>query len=86
MEREIFVVLGSTGEYSDRVEWIVAAFASEHEANERAANAKAEADRIFTDTNNDHLKRYGATNKFDDQMQIDYTGVIYGVIKIKLYE
>ena len=86
MEREIFVVQGSTGEYSDRIEWIVAAFASEHEAYERADNAKAEADRLFEETKDDNPKRYGAKNKFDDQMIMDWNNVIYGVIKIKLYE
>jgi len=86
MEREIFVVQGSTGEYSDRIEWLVAAFASEYEANERAANAKAEADRLFEETKVDPHKRYGTKNKFDDQMIMDWNSVIYGVIKIKLYE
>jgi len=86
MEREIFVVQGSTGEYSDRIEWIVAAFASEHEAYERADNAKAEADRLFEETKDSLLARLDAKNKYDEAMEIDYTGVIYGVIKIKLYE
>jgi hypothetical protein len=84
--RDIFIVQGSTGEYSDLIEWLVAAFASEEKAKELAANAKAEADRLFEETKDDNPKRYGAKNKFDDQMIMDWNNVIYGVIKIKLYE
>ena len=72
--------MGSTGEYSDHTEWLVAAYYSKEKARELVINAGNRANELFS-----QFSQYGRfshnipakANKFDPGMQMDYTGVRY---------
>ena len=76
----IWVVSGSTGAYSDRVEWNVCAFGSEAEADKFNNLCQVEADKFNYDCCRDD---YG--HKYDPQFQLDYTGTSYytGVVELR---
>jgi roadblock/LC7 domain-containing protein len=81
---KIYVVMGSTGEYSDREEWIVCAYADEEMAKHHAETATAEARRIQNTT-----KRYchvpdDQAKAWDPHMSIDYTGADYTVCEVEI--
>jgi hypothetical protein len=74
----VYVVMGTSGEYSDRDEWPVAAYASkaEAEAHVRGAAAWARAYEAATD-------RYGRTpppSPWDPRIKMDYNGTGYYVM------
>ena len=88
---DIWIVEGSTGEYSDHREWILCAFTTEAAANALVLQASARARELqqkypasywFSWDNDDGKER----NEFDPQMEIDYTGVNYRTIKCELRE
>ncbi len=68
---KLFIVHGATGEYSDRGEWTVAAY-----ADEAMAKAHIDAAGEWYRANNCFEARYDATfnNPFDPDMSVDYTG------------
>ena len=81
---KISIVMGMTGEYSDRSEWPVRAFLTARRAEKYALAAKQRADVI--------AKEHGGTrlvpqdilqqkpNELDPGMQMDYTGTEYFVV------
>lgn len=84
---EIYVVFGTTGEYSDRTEWMVAAYPNEEDAkrhvvaaSEYAPNEKL-AFREYLDGRNRKFN-----NKYDPYMYVDYTGVMYYYKKTELVD
>jgi hypothetical protein len=83
---KIYVVFGSTGEYSDRTEWPVKAFYDEDKAKELVENASEEADRIFANRENKYSRRNDESNKFDPDMRMDYTNTSYYFIAVELEE
>ena len=77
---KIHVIMGSTGEYSDRSEWPVRAVRDEERAKcivelatQRAAAIEESKDRYerLDDSNPDHV------NEWDRNMKMDYTGTSY---------
>ena len=71
---EIYVVMGITGEYSDREEWPVCAFYDERKAKERVILASAKAKEIFA------VDRYWeeeTPSEYDKFYRHDYTGTTY---------
>jgi hypothetical protein len=79
MEQEIYVVYGSTGEYSDHCEWPVRAFDSEQKAKDFVIKVSQRANEIF-DKYKDETYRWDyekEQNEHDPWMQLDYTGVYY---------
>jgi len=86
----IWVVFGTTGEYSDRSEWPVAAFFHEQAAQRRVLDCqewllangcarRANDDGIYRPSGG----RYAALeNPYDPSMGIDYTGVRYYIAEI----
>jgi hypothetical protein len=87
MTKTIFVVEGSTGEYSDHREWLVKAYTNETKAIEHILLASQEANKLFVKYNSDDYA-YGDSleNKYDPYMQMDYTGVRYRYHSIELVE
>lgn len=93
MTNQIYIVQGSTGEYSDHTEWVIAAYRKEEEAQAHVAAATARARELKVDPGSDgrikdwYQKRKSAErqNQFDPQMQIDYTGVYYTYYPVDLY-
>lgn len=77
--RTLYLVVGSTGEYSDRVEWFVAAYADQAKAETHALLAKA-----FGATCRREHGRYDYANPYDKQFQLDYTGTDYYVADIEM--
>lgn len=90
MTNTIYVVFGTTGEYSDRSEWPVRAFRTEAQAQELIEKASAAAREVFLKYESGELHRWdiddGDFNPYDSKMQIDYTGTTYYIYKVELDE
>jgi len=96
----IYVVKGSTGEYSDRTEWLVKAFRTEQEAKDHiiAVEVYMKMHGINLDgnvSNNDatgvSMSRWDMVqsvegNPVDPNFQLDYTGTRYYVEQVELKE
>ena len=80
---QAFIVMGTTGEYSDRYEWAVMAYLDESAAQEHVVNADRRAKEIFATRNNYHSVKRGA-NEFDPEMSMDYTGTDYFIYTVPL--
>ena len=78
---KIHVVMGTTGEYSDRIEWPVAAYADETMAIAHVVVASAEARKLYE-------ARHGADTALrtaaDPNRSIDYTGTPYDIVEVDL--
>jgi hypothetical protein len=80
----IYVVQGSTGEYSDHREWLVRAYSDEEKAKakvvrctERANAAQAAGVCIY-----DSVESAPFRNE-DPMLQLDYTGTNYSILKVE---
>lgn len=83
---KIYVVFGTSGEYSDRREWPVKAFKSKEQAEVLVINATQEANRIFS-ANGDKYYDWDNEkdpNKYDPEMDMDYTGASYYIAEVEL--
>lgn len=84
---EVFIVFGSTGEYSDHRSWPVRAFATLAEADQFAVECQKEADSIWNADNGSDWDKYSAARahlrrnkpKCDPNLRFDYTGTDYHV-------
>lgn len=72
----LWIVEGSSGEYSDRRDWVVCAYRTEAEAKRHAELAQARSESL--------RKQYGTywdipakANEWDSQESHDYTGTRY---------
>ena len=74
----IYLVMGTTGEYSDSVDWPVMAYFTEKKAQEHVLNADHKAKELYGmyPRHEEHRIPKGA-NEFDPQMQTDYSGTSY---------
>lgn len=63
-----YIVLGSTGEYSDRTEWCVCVYFDKQMAEKHAEAAEAKAREIYVIS---PRTRKPGTNPFDPEMMID---------------
>ena len=91
--KSIFVVMGQTGEYSDRMEWAVAAYQNKEDAAAHESAAKMRATELldweapsgssWADTW--HTDR--PTNEYDSNMQAACDcGTDYHVVEIPFFE
>lgn len=78
---EIYVVVGTTGEYSDRREWAVKAFSNEDRAKDFVLEATKIAKELFVSK-----KRYSddMESPLDPEIQMDYTGTDYFYYTVNL--
>lgn len=88
---QIYVIIGTTGEYSGRSVWVVCSYQDEIVAQQHVIAAQKEAsiickaindldwgDFIEFDNNESKKAKLLASNVFDTNMEIDpYTGVSY---------
>lgn len=85
---KIYIVMGTTGEYSDRSEWPVKAFYCEKVAQDLVVAATRKAKELEVIRNS--VSRYDApkrgSNEFDPNMQMDYTGIDYYIMETELQE
>jgi hypothetical protein len=77
--QQVFIVIGSTGEYDDHTEWTVAAYATEIEATWHARKAE-----MWADANAEQFREHSCScsplvNPYDEDMQMDYSGTSYSV-------
>lgn len=79
-ERTLYVVMGTTGEYSDRTEWPVRAFLDETKAADLVLRAEAEARQLAY--RSDHSRKSAA----DPNFRMDYTGTEYYIMPVPLDE
>jgi hypothetical protein len=91
----IYVVMGTTGEYSDRVEWPVKAFQSEEKA-EKFINHLSLKYKTYPggttgygfergpDEEEDALQEY--MEEFDPGFEEDYTGTFWYLFEVELKE
>lgn len=84
---EIYVVMGTTGEYSDRSEWSVKAFSDEKKAKKFVREASKIAESIHAAAeyaDNKWLFRREAKSPLDENFDIDYTGTSYFYYTVQL--
>jgi len=81
MEKPIWICVGSTGEYSDHIEWFVRAFTDEAKAQDFVGRVSAEYRKIREALGDAYY--YGGgdqpKNPLDPNMQGDYTGTNYSL-------
>jgi len=82
MKKKIYIVMGSTGAYSDRTDWAVVAYESKELAEQHVINAQTEAKKIQTmkeglDDRHSYDSDPRSINKWDKGMMMDYTGTHY---------
>ena len=85
--KKIFVVQGSTGEYSDRTEWNVAAYAAKEMAERHVLLVQQWlADEIkgrdYWSMNWDEREALTQRNPYDSHMSFDYSGTSYWVAEV----
>ncbi len=86
MAEKIYVVMGTTGEWSDRTEWTVAAYIDEEEAKKHVELASEKANEEAVKGNASSNKwNYQYKNEYDKSMQIDYTGTSYFICEVDLF-
>jgi len=79
---KIYIVSGTTGEYSDRSGWLVRAVKTEKQAQTLVELCTSYARENGCDRGQDNVDwddrdRVKAENPYDKNMQIDYTGIRY---------
>ena len=83
----VYVVIGTTGEYSDRSEWLVQAFEDSFAASmlvfRLEAIYKYHADKPDYDRDEDsHEQMLIDLHKLDPLASVDYTGLRYSVTEV----
>ena len=81
----IYVVVGTTGEYSDRIEWPVIAYHSEVEAEEHVKAASRWLEQNVV-PNRPYRPRLpdGVKNPYDPEMELDYTGTKWFIYTVPI--
>jgi len=87
----LWMVVGSTGEYSDRGEWAVMAYRkkADAEAHQKAASEEAfklGASQDCRQVTYDPWDSEAVKNRFDPGMRVQYTGVGYYVREVPFTE
>lgn len=87
---KIYIVMGTTGEYSERSEWPVCAYTDQQQAQKHAADAsavareelvKCEADGAYYDAFDE---RRATVNPYDPNMDLNYNGTSYFLYEVEL--
>lgn len=76
----VYVVYGSTGEYSDHTEWTIAVYTTEEQAKDHAARATKWVKENIDYYDSDYDK--SKTNPYDPSCRVGYTGTEYDVLKV----
>ena len=81
---KIYVVFGTTGEYSDRSEWPVKAFRMKRKAVALVTKATDRAKALEQSTPEYQHYEAEGQNEFDPDMKMDYTGTTYYICTVEL--
>lgn len=88
MSGQVYIVMGSTGEYSDNREWPVLAYVDEAEAKAHVARCDewllANGCHMNSDRSVSWHDRSRLKNPHDESMDVDYTGTRYYVMPVRL--
>ena len=89
MSEKIWMVGGTTGEYSDRSEWVVDAWRSEEEAQARVTHLNTRMLELGMNTKKfryspAYEKAMEEMRKTDIAFQNDYTGTEYYICELEL--
>jgi len=79
---KVYVVIGTTGEYSDHTEWPVISYLDKREARKHVENATRRAKQIEMREDYGHPDRL--QNQYDPDMRMDYTGTTYFLWEVDL--
>jgi hypothetical protein len=89
----IYVVRGSTGEYSDRTEWPVCAFDEQWKAERFVLQIETEIRKVESAGIEPYRMGTGAIHalldqirKFDPNARLDYTGLTYWVESVEVLD
>lgn len=85
----IYIVMGKTGEYSDRSEWPVVAYPSYSEAQTHVTLATEQARLIESKRENDWEyidEDQTEKNIYDPKMRMDYNGTRYYIMEVDLLD
>ena len=74
---KLYLVIGHTGEYSDRQQWVVCAYLDENKAKHHAEKAGEYARIEFEKLESKYRGDLIPENPWDAKMMIDYTGTSY---------
>lgn len=81
----IYIVMGTTGEFSDRSEWLVAAYASKEMAERHALLCAQWVEQNVNRTDSAKFYAKDHANPYDPNMRVDfYTGVDWFVQSVPL--
>src|SRR5947199_241528 len=96
MGRMLHVVMGTTGEWSGRKEWPVAAYFDEEDAKRHVLAASAEMRKLMATLKDDMLYDTDAVCEkirarpdlppYDPNFQMTYTGTSYFIVQVELRE
>lgn len=86
---KIYIIQGSTGEYSDHKEWVVCALRDKQKAQEFIHQLVQEANTILSKFKNKNEWRrsndwHPEVPSNDPQFAVDYTGFNYNLIETEL--
>lgn len=79
----LYVVIGYTGEYGDKLNWMVKAFFSLDAATQHATNATRRANELCTNRPSIY-QTPKEVNEYDPDMYMSYTGTRYEVESVPL--
>ena len=82
--KTVYIVQATTGEFSDRMEWLVAAYFDIQQAKKHAELASIRAEELMANHDN-FYDILGESNQYDPEMSVDYNGVHYYVTELKIY-
>lgn len=88
-QKKIFVIMGSTGEYSDRREWSVRAVSSKEAAIsfvDQAEKIANEQEAIKYPPSGDTNWEHQPVSALDPNFKMDYTGTSYFYYEVDLFD
>ena len=77
--------MGTTGEYSDREEWPVAAYKEDADAQIHVIKATTEA-RKYEKIRGNRYGVKGRPNIYDPDLTMDYTGTSYFIYNVEIFK
>ena len=83
---KIYVVMGTTGEYSDRTEWGIVAYTDEKKAQEHVDNATRRSNELYATVGRYEYRDIRGQNEFDPDGYNDYTGNSYYLLELDLIQ
>lgn len=94
--RKVYIIVGTTGEYSDHTQWNVATYIDKDQAqihlerlNEQIKSLKLDREsnnrpkRSYSDRKQERTK---IERTLDPNITVDYTGVSYGIEEVELFQ